>query len=208
MLTDRPSIPAFITFTRKILLVLLLLGSGLWTKSFAQIYQPDGLRMPGDWNAWTNTTNMGGEFDLLRSSEGTNRWTTTFHYTGASGINNFKFVSTSFSDPWGNQWAGNTSLTLNTLNTFNYGTPANPDNQVTVANGKWYTVAFEDVGYTNARAIFSETSAQPVAITNVLQYPVLAAAMEPVQILPAYPQTHVPKRNFTSCIPPTTGNRR
>lgn len=148
----------------------------------AQIYQPDGLRMPGTWNNWTNITGMGGDFDLQRSTEGINRWTTTFQYTGASGSNAFKFVSTSFSDPWGNQWAGNTSVSLNAFNNFIYGTPSNPDNNVILTNSRWYTVVFEDLGYANTRAVFSETSAQPVAITYVQQTPVMVTGMLPVQV--------------------------
>jgi hypothetical protein len=138
--------------------------------------------MPGTWNNWTNGTGMGGDFDLQRSTEGTDRWTTTFQYTGTSGSNTFKFVSTSFSDPWGNQWAGNTTVTLNAFNNFVYGTPSNPDNNITLTYSKWYTVVFEDLGYTNTRAVFSETSAQPVTISNVQQTPVMVTNMNPVQV--------------------------
>ena len=150
--------------------------------SKAQIFQPDGLRMPGTWNNWTNTTGMGGDFDLQKSTEGTDRWTTTFQYTGVGGSNTFKFVSTSFSDPWGNQWAGNTAVVLNAFNNFVYGMPSNTDNNVTLTNSKWYTVVFEDLGYANTRAVFSETSAQPVTITNVQQSPVMVTHMVPVQV--------------------------
>ena len=163
-------------------LVLLFLFSLCTIKIQAQIYQPDGLRMPGDWNTWTNNTGMGGDFDLIRSTNGADRWTTTFHYTGATASNGFKFVSTSFTDPWGNQWAANASVSLNTLNSFTYGTPSDPDNKINLTSGRWYTVVFEDKGYVSTRAMFSETAQQPVAISNVIQNPVMVTSMAPVQV--------------------------
>lgn len=162
----------------------------------AQIYQPDGVRMPGTWNSWTNNTGMGGDFDLIRSTEGAARWSTSFQYTGASGINTFKFVSTSFSDPWGNQWAGNSSVTLNTLSSFVYGTPSDPDNSISLTPGKWYTVVFEDQGYANTRAVFSETSAKPVSLTDVSQQPVIANSQQPVVVSASLSTTTSPEEKF------------
>jgi 1,4-alpha-glucan branching enzyme len=148
----------------------------------AQIYEPDGLRMPGDWNSWTNTTGMGGVFDLQKIPSGTPRWQTTFQYTGTTGLQNFKFVSTSFSDPWGNQWAGNTAIAVNGFSTVTFGTPSNPNNQVNVIKNKWYTVNFEDKGYLSTRAIFMQTSAEPVSITTVTQQPVVVTSQDPVTV--------------------------
>jgi hypothetical protein len=148
--------------------------------------------MPGAWNSWTNSTAMGGDFDLQKSTEGSERWTTSFQYSGATGSNAFKFVSTSFGDPWGNQWAGNTAVALNAVSNFIYGTPSDPDNTIIVTNGKWYNVVFEDIGYVNTRAVFSETSSQPVTIANIIQSPVLVTNLEPVTIsagLSALPST-------------------
>jgi hypothetical protein len=170
----------------------LLIAAGFSSSVTAQIYQPDGLRMPGVWNSWTNSTAMGGDFDLQKSTEGSDRWTTSFQYSGATGSNAFKFVSTSFGDPWGNQWAGNTEVALNAVSNFIYGTPSDPDNTVIVTNGKWYNVVFEDIGYVNTRAVFSETSSQPVTIANIIQSPVLVTNLEPVTIsagLSALPST-------------------
>jgi glycosidase len=162
--------------------VLLLLFSSLPGSMRAQIYEPDGLRMPGDWNAWANTTNMGGEFDLLRNSTGTLRWQTTFHYIGTSGNQEFKFTSTSFADPWGNQWAGNASFAVNALCGVTYGTPSEPNNKISITQDKWYTVNFEDNGYANTRAIFMESSAGPVNIISVLQHPLLVTSSDNVEV--------------------------
>ena len=148
----------------------------------AQIFLPDGLRMPGDWNGWTNNTGMGGDFDLQRTSLGTLRWQTTFQYNGQTGNQQFKFVSTSHGDAWGNQWAGNSSVAVKSLVQFTYGTPSNPNNQVSLVQNRWYTVVFEDKGYQNSRAIFMETSSAPVEIASVQQNPYQAVSSGPVQI--------------------------
>jgi glycosidase len=152
------------------------------TISIAQIYEPDGLRMPGEWNEWNNSTGMGGDFDFQKNSTGTIRWQTSFHYTGITGNQSFKFASTSFGDPWGNQWAGNESFLINTLSNVTYGTPSNPDNKITLAQNKWYSVDFEDLGYANTRAIFMETSAEPVNLISVEQHPLLVTSSDNVSV--------------------------
>jgi len=167
---------------RMLKILFLFVAAGFSCSVTAQIYQPDGLRMPGDWNNWTNNTAMGGDFDLQKSNEGTERWTTSFQYSGTTGSNAFKFVSTSFGDPWGNQWAGNTSAGINTISSFIYGTPSDPDNQVGMTQNRWYNVVFEDSGYNDTRAVFSETENQPVTISDVTQNPVLVANMQDVTI--------------------------
>ncbi len=149
---------------------------------FSQIYEPDGLRMPGSWNEWNNEQNMGGPFDLVKINTGTPRWKTTFEFTANSGEQQFKFVSTSFGDVWGNQWAGNTQLQPNQLGSYTYGTPSDPDNAIHLQQNKWYTVVFEDSGYEDTRAIFMETSQQPVAISSVLQDPVLVEENQEVTV--------------------------
>lgn len=171
--------PKFLSFISSLMLLILFLLSGI---SNAQIYEPDGLRMPGDWNAWANATGMGGEFDLFKNSTGTLRWQTTFHYTGTTGNQEFKFASTSFDDPWGNQWAGNTSFSLNAFSNVTFGTPSDPNNKISVSNSKWYTVNFEDLGYANTRAIFMETSAEPAYIFSVEQHPLIVTNSDNVSV--------------------------
>jgi len=101
----------FRSILRPVLLAGLFLCTGMAVQ--AQIYEPDGLRMPGTWNDWANTTGMGGPFDLQKVQTGTPRWQTTFHHAGPSGIQEFKFVSTGNGDPWKNQWAGNPNGGIN-----------------------------------------------------------------------------------------------
>lgn len=150
--------------------------------AFAQIYPPDGLRMPGSWNNWVNDPEMGGPFDLQKVNTGTPRWTTTFQYTGNQGFDAFKFVSTSFGNPWGNQWAGNVSMTVNSLQPLTYGTPSDPDNNISLVQNRWYTVVFEDSGYANTRAIFMETSTEPAGIAGVMQNPVVVSSTDLVEV--------------------------
>ncbi len=130
-----------------------------------------------------------------------------FQHSGESGAQQFKFVSTSFSDPWGNQWAGNESVNVNTENEFIYGTPSDPDNSIQLQQNYWYTVVYRDNGYENTTAIFMETAAQPVAFTEVMQEPVLVTDMQPVSViatLSAAPQT---ARSYFCATAPTIGKR-
>ncbi|HAW58669.1 MAG TPA: hypothetical protein DCX03_06605 [Bacteroidales bacterium] len=162
-----------------ILFLPLLYSSGI----SAQIFIPDGVRIPGTWNNWNNVTNMGGPYDLQIINSGVLRWQTTFQYTGISGTHEFKFVSTAFGDPWGNQWAANTNVTLNAQNVFTYGAPSDPNNIINLHQNKWYTVVFKDNGYANTTAIFMETSAKPVNIISLNQTPLMVNDQDSVEII-------------------------
>lgn len=145
-----------------------------------QIYEPDGLRMPGTWNNWNNTAGMGAPFELQKTNTGTPRWQTTFQNAQQTTAE-FKFVSTSFGNVWGNEWAGNQSITPSVLTNLTYGQGLT-NNVITMTPGKWYTVVFEDLGYSNNRAIFMETSSEPVSITGVTQNPILVSSSDNVEI--------------------------
>ncbi|MBZ0243126.1 MAG: hypothetical protein K8F24_07930, partial [Bacteroidales bacterium] len=165
--------------TKKVLPLLAML---FWLPLTAQIYEPDGLRMPGSWNDWTNEPNMDGDFELQKAAGGTARWITSFQHSGESGAQEFKFVSTSFSDPWGNQWAGNENVGINTESDFIYGVPSDPNNSIQLQQNYWYTVVWRDNGYENTTAIFMETAAQPVTFTEVLQDPILVTDQQAVSV--------------------------
>jgi len=68
------------------------------------------------------------------------------------------------------------------LVSFTYGTPSDPNNSVNLSQGKWYTVVFEDNGYTDSRAIFMQTSAAPALISEVSQQPVIVGTGEIVTV--------------------------
>jgi hypothetical protein len=139
----------------------------------AQINQADGLRMPGNWNGFTNSLGMGGDFDMTLTTTGIRRYSTRFEYTGLTEVQNFKFASGGSGNPWANQWYfGESSeintVSLNVVSTFNWTTDGGVANSaINVTNGKWYTVIFRDSGYNSTAAIFMETSANPVVLSAI-----------------------------------------
>lgn len=164
---------------------IILTCIGLMTPNFieAQIYEPEGLNMPGAWNGWTNppTNNLalasatqvtGGR--VTKITTGTTRWQTVFSVAASGGdvvggSYEWLFTSGPSGSPWGNKWAGVT-VTTNTVQNYSHNTGAN--NTISVTNGKWYTMNWKDSGYTGTSAIFMETSAAPVSINSVAQNPI------------------------------------
>lgn len=158
--------------------LLILLQVSFSSGSKAQIYEPEGLNMPGAWNAWTNppTNNLalanpiqvpGGR--LVKVPCDQLHWQTRFsvNTSGADligGTYNWLFTSGPVTNYYQNKWASVT-VAMNTLQT--YTKEGGSDNSATLVDGKWYTVNWEDLGYQDARAIFMETSAEPVAISSV-----------------------------------------
>lgn len=143
----------------------------------AQIYEPEGLNMPGAWDSWTNPpTNLalasstqvaGGR--IVKFSAGQTRWQTIFNVAATGGdlpegAYEWLFTSGSSANYFQNKWS-NVTVVMNTLQTYTKEGPNN--NSVTLSDGKWYTVNWEDLGYQDSRAIFMETSAEPVLITAV-----------------------------------------
>lgn len=129
----------------------------------AQIWEPDGLRIPGDWNSWTNTHNMGGDFDLVKTTDGLTRWTTTFQYTGSTGSVNFKIASGGSGGEYANQWACH-GFTLDAVNSV--GTCSTTNNSVSLTQNNYYTMVFKDNGYATTSVSLMETSASPISITG------------------------------------------
>jgi len=171
------------------LVVFLLLVSILNGKANAQIWEPEGLNLPGAWNGWTNppvnnlalasyTQVPGGE--VIKITSGTPRWQTTIKVAASGGdvvggTYPFLFTSGPSGSPWQNTWK-DVTVVMNTLQDYTYNGTA--DDQVTVVNGRWYTINWQDNGYAPSKAIFMETSAEPVSITGVTQSPL------PGQVLP------------------------
>jgi hypothetical protein len=160
-------------------LFLAIIGQLFFNPSAqAQIYRPEGLNMPGAWNGWTNppTNNLalasstqvaGGRIAI--DTVGTQRWHTSFSVAATGGdlvggSYEWLFTSGASSNYFNNKWSGVT-VAMNTLQNYTYQGAAN--NSVTLVNNKWYTINWEDLGYMSSRAIFMETSAQPVNITTI-----------------------------------------
>jgi hypothetical protein len=159
----------------KLLTLFLTLN---WMGAHGQIFQAEGLNLPGAWNGWTNppsdnlalasaTQVTNGR--VTKIATGITRWQTIFSVAASGGDivggnYNWLFTSGPTSNAFANKWAGAT-VTINTLQNYTYNTGA--DNNITLTNGKWYTMNWKDNGYADAQAIFMETSAQPVNISNV-----------------------------------------
>ena len=156
--------------------IMLMLSAPVQLR--AQIYEPEGLNMPGAWNSWVNppannlalaNPNQVTNGRLVKISAGQTRWQTIFSVaaTGADligGSYEWLFTSGPSTNYYQNKWSGVT-IVMNTLQTYTKEAPAN--NSITLVDGKWYTMNWEDAGYQNTRAIFMETSAEPVTIASV-----------------------------------------
>lgn len=168
-------------------LLLFVLLSNL---SFAQIYAPEGLNIPGTWNGYTNPPNSNSPFGsetqvtnggVKHITSGQPRWQTTFTGTAGGG---FVFTSGNSGSPWSNKWV-DVNVTMNTLQSYNYSNCCGADNQITCNASKYYTAVWEEKnpdnnigttdGYVGTRAIFMETTNAPVTFTSISQSPLAAA---------------------------------
>jgi PKD repeat protein len=159
---------------------LLILGNS--TISRAQIFEPEGLNIPGTWNGFTNPPDSGsvfgnqnqvvdGKIDILGT--GTRIWQTGFNVAqnGADVVQgNYTFLFTSGppANAFSNKWAGVT-VVIDTKQTYSYNGGA--DNSIQLTNGSYYTVNWKDNGYANTEAVFMRTSAKPVDIDSVYTTP-------------------------------------
>jgi hypothetical protein len=176
-----------------IIFMVIFLAESLFVQSLqAQIYEPEGLNMPGSWNSWTNppvnnlalasaTQVAGGR--VTKIAVGTTRWQTSFSVAATGGdltggSYEWLFTSGPTSNYFQNKWA-NVVVSMNTLQS--YTKEGGTNNTITLANGKWYTMNWEDNGYADTRAIFMETSAQPVTIASV-SVPVSVNTNDPVTL--------------------------
>lgn len=160
-----------------LILLLLLTGSSALAQT---IFGPEGMNIPGSYDGWSNppTVNaiagiqkVGGTF-LMDSLLATRRYTTVIHVdaSGADligGAYQWLFTSGPSGGEFSNKWGGVT-VSMDNIQNYSIG---GADNNVTLTDGKYYTVNFKDVGYTNTTAIWIETATLPVAITSVTQSP-------------------------------------
>lgn len=185
------SLPGYFQSFGMLVILLGILMLAIPVTSSADIFEPEGLNMPGGWNGWGNppsnlaiasyTQVAGGR--VTKITNGITRWQTIFSVdaTGADligGTYNWLFTSGSTGNPWGNKWAG-VNVNMNTLQSYTFNSGA--DNSITITNGKWYTMNWKDNGYAGTQAIFMETSALPVNILSV-NVPALAGAGLPVNV--------------------------
>jgi len=182
-------------FTR--ITLVLFLGLACSFSSQAQIYAPEGLNIPGDWNNWSNpptntvfageSQTSGGKVHLVSLAHPF--YQTIFHVATVggdvtSGSYSFKFTSGPASGIWKNQW-GDVTVQTNTIQQYTYGVAniSEPQpNTITLENGKWYVVNWDNIGYKNTDALFMTLSKQPVNILSVKQVPLLPTDADSVSI--------------------------
>ncbi|MCH8569670.1 MAG: starch-binding protein [Balneolales bacterium] len=166
------------------LLPLLMLW-GFTTVADAQIFEPEGLNMPGSWDGFVNPPNP----DFLRSQNqevggipgqisvittGTRRWQTMFSVaeTGADltgGTYDFLFTSGPANNAFANTWR---AITVNVNELQNYGFGGGGDNAITLVNNRFYVMNWRDSGYNPTSAIFMEFNAEPVTFESITQNPI------------------------------------
>ena len=178
-----------------ILLLILVLFFSISATS--QIYNPEGLNMPGDWNDWTNPpTNLvfagssqstDGQVQLV--TWGNPIYQTIFfvNETGGDiipGSYSFKFTSGPLDNIWQNQW-GDVAIELDEIQEYTYGVTGTNEpshNGISVTNGHWYVLNWDNIGYENTSAIFMELDYEPIEILSVNQDPIMPTADDEVQV--------------------------
>jgi len=159
-------------------IVFLFAFTLMTSTSQAQIYEPEGLNMPGTWNSWVNpptnrlvlaNPNQAPGGMLARSSNGITQWSTRIHVAASggdtiAGTYTWIFTSGPTANYFTNKWAS-VIINMDELQTYTY--QGADDNEITLLNDKWYSMVWEDLGYMDSRAIFMVTSEEPVLITSV-----------------------------------------
>lgn len=175
----------------------------------AQIFGPEGVNMPGQWNSFVNPPAAGSVFGnenqvssgkIKFIAAGTPRWQTQIFCSETSGdvpagSYDFLFTSGPANNAFQNKWAG-VNVNINQLQDYVFNTGA--DNNITLADGKWYTVNWQDNGYQPTKAIFMETTLLPAFMVSATQAPSgnTVDANTPVQLTTQLGQESGPDQFF------------
>ncbi len=149
--------------------------------AFGQIYQPEGINMPGEWNSWQNppankphfasdSQVVGGGVHLVEGLANKHYQTMFNTFAGGdttAGTYQFLFTSGPTSNIWQNKWGG-VKVQLFTIQTYTY---QGVNDTITLGNNRFYVVNFEDNGYADTRAVFFELGDTATHILNVSQTP-------------------------------------
>ncbi len=146
----------------------------------AQIYDPEGLNMPGSWDSWDNppanpvfassTQTSYGQVSLISGLLVTH-YQTVFSTPQdvAAGSYDFDFTSGPSSNYWANKW-NSVTIAMNTIQTYTYHSDGGgTDNSITLNDNKYYVMNWENLGYQDTRAIFMEMSDTPAYIVSLSQ---------------------------------------
>ena len=153
----------------------------------AQIYQPEGINLPGSWSGFANTNDSVamGNFRAQYRSLDNGQYKTTLNIQASggdavAGTYDMLFTSGPEANIFANKWAG-ANLTVDGFSSLTYNSGA--DNSITVEDGFYYTFIFKDNGYGNSTTAVLKTSAEPISITAVSGIPTESVTEnEPVTI--------------------------
>ena len=172
--------------------LLMLLFSFATIQSNAQIYEPEGLNMPGSWDNWNNPPEnvvFGGDVQVsggqlqLKNFE-TSVYQTIFYVNDDNGVSSgnqeFKFTSGPLNNIWQNQWAP-VDVQMNILQEYTFETDMY-NNTITLQNDHWYVMNFENIGYENTHAVFWEFSSKPAGFNDVAFTPLIPEAGQEVVV--------------------------
>lgn len=159
-----------------IFLIVIYFSLGFFQNSFSQIYAPEGLNIPGSWDAWNNpptnpvfssSTQASGAVHLISDL---GHYQTVFSTPSAvaAGTYGFLFTSGATGNEWANKWA-DVTVVPNTVQTYTYYTSGGTNDTVTLHDNKYYVINWENTGYADTRAIFMELNSAPVTISGVTQ---------------------------------------
>ncbi len=188
---------------KKVVLLLIVFLNFIFLS--AQIYEPEGLNMPGSWDNWNNPPTKlvfasasqvsGGKVhriaDLAQPVYQTVFNTLSQGGDVAAGTYGFLFTSGPATSPWNNKWT-DVRVQLNTVQTYTWHNDGGGGNDTITLNAdKWYVMNFKDLGYTNTQAVFMELSSRPAFIDSVVFTPDYPIDSDTVMVK-VYPDTVLP----------------
>ena len=144
----------------------------------AQVYEPEGINIPGAWNNWTNSndTSTMDNFRLKKRNFGGGQYTTTLQISSdlsqtpdaTPGTYEWLFTSGPNTGLYNNKWGTSSDISFVTINpVFHQGA----NNTTTVEDNSYYTITFKDQGYTNTDFSIQKLSQQPITFENIIGVP-------------------------------------
>ena len=144
----------------------------------AQVYEPEGINIPGAWNNWTNSndTSTMDNFRLQKRNFGGGQYTTTLQISSdlsqtpdaTPGTYEWLFTSGPNTGLYNNKWGTSSDISFVTINpVFHQGA----NNTTTVEDNSYYTITFKDQGYTNTDFSIQKLSQQPITFENIIGVP-------------------------------------
>ena len=144
----------------------------------AQVYEPEGINIPGAWNNWTNSNDAStmDNFRLQKRNFGGGQYTTTLQISSdlsqtpdaTPGTYEWLFTSGPNTGLYNNKWGTSSEISFVTMNpVFHQGA----NNTTTVEDNSYYTITFKDQGYTNTDFSIQKLSQQPITFENIIGVP-------------------------------------